>query len=298
MTDSTTPGPEGTSAGTSEAPPPVAATNTPPPQDANQPPQPQEVQQTLEPLPATPEEFQRRLVAERDKTLNEYRAKAGREAGWMGDPRAQSLSDDDKQFILGGGLSALRAKVDAYERSIAAFPQKEAPKVEGPDPLEQDAAELIRLAKDDQITPEAFYKGMAQVQRKIARREAEDVQRTQFRPSFEAMTVAQQRVAVSQDPRMKDVGFMTHYHGVMIRESQRRQGNFPQPLEALELTAKELNRPLPQNGNGHTEVVPPVPAVTPSFGEPRTIQGTTPQPSLTLAERFARTASGRRLDGK
>lgn len=299
MPDPTKPGPDTTSAGTTEAPPPVAATTEAPPQETIQPPpstQAQEVQTQPEPLPATPEEFQRRLEAERKRVLDDYRAKAGKEAGWLGDPRAQGLTDEEKQEILAGGYRALKAKTEAYERSLAAVGQQKVdPEPKGPDPLEEDTAELIRLAKNAEITPEEFYKGMTAINRKIARREAEAVHRQQFQPSYEGMTRQQQLGVVAADPRMKDPVFRRHYHGIMV-DGRIESGREPMPLEALELAGKELNRPASTNGNGHSPAAPAAARVTAALGETRTISQPQTAPSLSPAEQFARTASGKRLN--
>lgn len=303
MPDPTKPGQDAAPAGTTEAPPPVEAATTPetPPQEGNQPPpstQAQEVQTQAETLPATQEEFQRRLEAERKRVMDDVRAKAGREAGWLGDPRAQGLTDEEKQEILNGGYRTAKAKLDAYERTLAATGQKpaETKPDPGPDPLEKEVAELCRLAEKKEITPQEFYRGMAEVNRRIARREAEAVHEAKFRPSHERMTRQQQTDVVAADPRMKDPTFRRQYHGIMVdaRIEGRPQ---PMPLEALEQAGKELNRPAATNGNGHqtTPATPAQPKVTPAFGETRVTSQPQAAPSRNLAERFAKTPSGSRM---
>lgn len=287
------PGSEAAPAGSAPPPPPEAAPETtatpqaPPPTPPAT--QAQDVQ-TPEPLPATAEEFRARLEAERKKVLDEYRAKAGEEGGWM-----KVLSEDDREFLKRNpsALREMKAKVEAYETALAGLGRKPEPEKQEPDPLEAEAAELVELAKDEKIEPKVFYRRMVEVQAKIARREAQKVHAEQFHASYSNMTREQQSAAVMADPRMKDPVFKTHLFGVVWRE--QNSGKSITPLEALELTAKEMgSHSSGESANGHAA---PAPKVTPALGETRTSANSAPSPSLSLYERYAKTPSGKRLDG-
>lgn len=292
MPDSTKPGSQDGNAGTPVAAPPIeAAQPTAPPQEPSTTPaqsQAQDVQQTLEPLPATPEEFRARLEAERKKTLDEYRAKAGAEGGWMA-----ALAPEDREFLKTNpwAIREMKAKIEGYEKAMESLGRPAEPKTQEVDPLEAEAAELVELAAKQDIEPKVFYRKMVDVQAKIARREAERVHQQQFQPAYQAMTRQQQEAVVIRDPRWQNPTVQALTKGLIVDGNQR--GNVPMPLEALEQACKMLGISATEsNGNGHA---PPAPKPTPSLGETRTTASPATLPSLSIAERFARTASGKRM---
>jgi len=281
------PGQEETPAGTPATPPQndaATAQGQPPQAPTAPPPSTQEGQPSTEMLPATMEEFQSRLEAERKKTLDEYRAKAGAEGGWMA-----ALTPEDREDLKANPwrLREMKAKIEGYEKAMSALGQKQDPGPQEPDPLEAEVTELVELAARQDIEPKVFYRKMVEVQRKIARREAEAIHTSKFQPSYEAMTYDQQKQAVLADPRMKDPTFEALVLGIDQRE-HRRTGRWLKPLDVLALAEKEQ-----KNGsNGHAAETP---RATPALGEPRSISSSAAAPSLSIAERFARTASGKRM---
>ena len=278
------PGPDASAVAPETTPLSTAATQNTPPQTPAAPPPTPELQPEVEPIPATPEEFKARLEAERAKVLNEYRAKAGAEGGWMA-----ALAPEDREFLKTNpwALREMKAKIEGYEKAMSSFGQKGEPQAPEPDPLEAEAEELVKLAQTQDIEPKVFYRKMVDVQAKIARREAERVHQASFKPSYQAMTYEQQKQTVLADPRMKDPDFEAVVIGIDIQE-HRKTGRWLPPLEVLAMAEK---RHASTNGtNGHAE-----PRVTPSLGETRSVATPPNTPSLSIAERFARTASGKRM---
>ena len=282
MSDAVKPGPEA-SAASPETTPLDAATQNTTTQTPTAPPPASEIQPVAESLPANAEEFKARLEAERAKVLNEYRAKAGAEGGWMA-----NLAPEDREFIKTNpwAIREMKAKIEGYENAMRALGKSE-PQTQEPDPLEAEATELVELAAKQDISPADFYRKMVGVTQKIARREAEKVHEQKFQPSYQTMTRQQQETAVVNDPRWKDPRVQKMTKGIIVDSGGRTM-----PLVAMEEACQAFGLTAPTNGNGHS------PRATPALGETRSIATPANTPSLSIAERFARTASGRRMLGK
>ena len=273
-------------AGTEAQPPPSAATGqqTPPP-TPTAPPQ-QEAEQEA-PAGATTSEAPAAGRDEKGRFVSaEERAKAGEAGGWM-----VHLPPEDREELKREPWKyrEMKAKLAAMESAQTQFRPQAPAAPPAPDAAEVYARRMTALnARSAQMEPTEYYREQAVIQREMAEQVALDAARKAATTTYKEQSEADQIRSIGASPESKDPRFVRYMIGIHAESNGRLT-----PMQAFEMAKSDWSE-MTKPANGHAKpAIPP-----PPLGELRSSAQPPTQPSVTGREKFARSPTGKALNGK
>ena len=219
------------------------------------------------------EKVKEREAKAKEAALNEYRAKAGAEGGWM-----SQLSPEVREELKRDPSTYWRYKAEAEAyRKIAegGFVQSrvDAPKKVDP---EQEAAEWLdaQLAAKPDMTVQEYGKLQLKAQARLARAIAEETSGKAAKNAYTEMSTEERTQTVNNQPEMKNTFFNALYTG--MKEKLREMGKPQDPFQAFAMTREAWKQMFP-NAPVNNTPVPVAPAAdtkrTPVVSAPTALNG-------------------------
>ena len=216
---------------TSPAAPPVVA------------PDGQNAAATNDPYAEFPEEFREKVKsreeAAKQTTLNEYRAKAGADGGWMSQvsPELREAIKQDPQAFW-----RYKAEAEAYKSALggsrAPVEEKKA------DPAAEVESWLERqIDANPDLTVGQLAKLQFQAADKLARLRSSEIADSRSRETFAAVTAEEREATCKNQPEMKNTFFAMMYKGA--KEELKGMGKKADPYEAFAMTREAWKQMFP-----------------------------------------------------
>lgn len=215
----------------------------------------------------------------------EERAKAGEAGGWM-----VHLPPEDREELKREPwrYREMKAKLAAIESAQAQYRPQAPAAPPAPDAAEVYAKRMTSLnARSANLTPEEFYREQAAIQREMAEQVALEAAQKAAATTYKQQSEADQIRTINASAEAKDPRFVRYMIGIHAESNGRLS-----PIQAFEM-AKADWAEMRQPANGHAKpAIPP-----PPLGEMRSSAQPPTQPSVSGREKFARSPSGRALNG-